>query len=602
MGTFTHFTNTSSNITEMLNEAAKDKKISKAEVDFDLLSVRTFIQSTQNPEWTLIQEPLEKMFDEQMLKSDTLLIRQDYEINIRPYVTNQLLQHVEIELLSNKEKSKVIAIFKKGSIFPCDKNLAKLLKREINRKKVRLGFLIAHFEAGLNASLIKLANVIKCNTPLQKDVRISIAESPGAILSIDDAIIKHYEKTQQQTKSFIDGVNPNELIFEYIKPQYGTNGRSCDGKLITVLEPKILYKEYKADEESVYTEEDETSVKYYSKVNGYVKNIAGVISISKEMSISSASFRNTGSIETGENKDISIHIDNKNSSDDAVGSGVRIDVKELNVKGTIGSNTKVKANQLSVGEQTHRNSQLEAVENANINLHRGNLKAKTVQINILENGTVTADDIHVKKMLGGEIIGERVIVEELTSNALIIASESIEIITISGEHNKLIINPNKIESFHKQVETLKTTLKTNKAIVMDLKKEYTKNLIEHKEQIDRIKVFQTRVIEATKNSKIPNKADMIRIREYKEKSEKIKSDGEHVHTIENKIMVAELELQKLYEAELHAKITHQGSYNGSTQVLFLDVKTSQEYSIFPEGVYKKIVLIKDGIDKKISLE
>ena len=600
MVSFTPFIKTSLNITDTLNEAAYDRKIPKEEVDFDLLGVQTLVQSSKYPEWTIINETLEKIFDEKIVRSESLHMQQEYKVKIRPYERNKLLENVQIELVSNKANSKVVATFKKGSMFPCDKNLAKLLKREINRKKLRLGFLIVHFEKELNSTLIKLANTIKCNIPLQKDVRILIAESPGAIFAIDDAIILHYAKAEKQKNNLVDGVDPEELVFEYIKPKNGINGRACNGKYITVTKPKIMYTQYKPDEETISVQETETSVKYYSKINGYVKNIAGIISISKEMSISNASFRNTGSIDTGENKDISVNIQNNDSSDDAVGSGVSIDVKELNVKGTIGSNAKVKANDLNVGEQTHRNSQLEAVENAKVHLHRGNLKAKTAQINILENGTIQADDVHVKKMLGGEIIGQRVVIEELTSNTTIIASESITIHSISGDNNKLIINPNKIDSFHKKVEALRAALKTQLAVVKEIKKQYTKNLREHKEQQDRIKVFQARITEATKNSKTPNRADMVRIKQYKNEAEKIKNEAEHIHTIDNEILVTELELEKLYEAELHAKIVHEGRYNGATQVIFMDIKTSQEYSMFPEGIYEELFFKKDGPDKKIS--
>lgn len=597
---FTPITKISLNITSSIIETAKDRKIKPEDVDFDLLGIQTLIQSDKYKEWTIIEEPLEKIFDDNSLRSYDLQIRQEYKINLRPYVPNKFFEHIHIEIVSNKTKSKFVATFKQGTLFPCDANLAKLLKKEINRRKLRLGLLIGHFEEGLNSILIKLSKVIKCNTPLPKDVRITIASSPNPEFAIDDAIISHYEKNEKKKKNLIDGVNANELIFEYIKPKYGINGRSCSGQHIVVAPPQILHAHYTPDKTTVEIKEDENSVKYYSIVDGYVKITTGIVSISKEMSLKSASFRGTGSIDTGENKDISINIHNKNSSDDAVGSGVSIDVKELNVKGTVGSHAKVKANDLSVGEQTHRKSQLEAVENAKIHLHRGNLKAKTAQIEILENGTVVADEVYVKKMLGGEIIGRKVIVEELTSNTTIIASESIEIHAITGEHNKLIINPNKIETYHEKAEALKIETKTNKALLAEIKQQYLKNLSEHNEQLDRIKVFQKRAVEATKAGKQPNKTDVIRIRLYKNEVEKLKTEAAHLHTKENEFISTEQELENLYEAELYAKVSYKGRYDGSTQVIFIDVKTSKEYSMSPEGVYKELFLEKNGDDKKIS--
>ncbi|QOY54042.1 DUF342 domain-containing protein [Candidatus Sulfurimonas marisnigri] len=594
---FTPITKISFNIISTINEVAKNRNIKQSDVDFDLLGMQTLIQSGVHKDWTIIEKPLEKVFDEDTLRSNTLFVKQEYKLKLRPYMQNKFFENIKIEIALNKAKSKVVATFKKGSVFPCDKNLAKLLKKEINHRKLRIGLLIGHFEGTLNSTLIKLSKVIKCNTPLQKDLRITIASSPGAVFSVDDSIILHYEKNE---KKFIEGVDVNELIFEYIKPKKGIHGRSCNGNQITVSEPKVEFSQYKPDKETIETKEDENSVKYYSKVNGYVKNESGFISISKEVSIKSASFRGTGSISTGEDRDISINIHNENSSDDAVGSGVSIDVKELHVDGTVGSHANVKATDLSVGEQTHRNSQLEAVENAKIHLHRGNLKAKTAQIEILENGIVVADDVHVKKMLGGEIVGKRIIVEELASNTTIIASESIEIYTISGQHNKLIINPDKIESYHEKAEALKEEIKIKKTLLAETKKQHEKDLSEHNKQLDRIKVFQKRVINAIKAEKAPNRTDVIRVKQYKNEAEKLKNKAALIADEENEIIQTSTELEKLYEAELHAKIVNKSRYDGHTQVIFVDVKTSQEYTMLPEGVYKELFLKKDGDDKKIS--
>ena len=598
MSHFTPFIKNSINITSTINEAAKDRNIQKEKVDFDLLGVQTLIKSDKYTQWTFIEEPIEKIFDEETIQSHSLQIRQEYKIKIRPYQVNNIAENIHIT--SNKTKSKIVATFKKGTIFPCDKNLAKILKREINRKKLRLNILIGHFEKNLNSTLIKLAKTVKCQTPLHKDIKIIIAQSPGVILPINDAIIPHYKKIQEEKKSYIDGVDADELIFEYIKPKRGKNGRNTQGKYIVTPKPVIKYDNYQPDDKTIRVQEDSNSIKYYSKIDGYVKIASKVVSISNDVAIKSASFRDTGSIETGENKDINVTINTKNSSDDAVGSGVNIDVKNLNVKGTIGSSAIVKANELSVDEQTHRNSQLEAVENAKIHLHRGNLKAKTADINILENGTIEADDVHVKKMLGGEIIGHRVTVEELASNAVITASESITIGRISGEHNKLIINPNKIKTYHENIEKLKTKLRTKKNKLTKIKVQHTADLTQHKERAQRIKVFQKRIATAIKTKTAPNKADMLRIKQYQDKTIKLEKDIENINSIENRINDINNELEKLYEAELHAQIINKSKYNGQTQVTFVDIKTSQEYSMIPDGIYKKIFLEKDGDDKKIS--
>lgn len=601
MASFTPFTKTAVNVTDLLAEAAKDRLLDPKEVDFDLLGIQTLVKTPKHKEWTIIEEPLEKLFEEKLIKSQLLEIRQEYEIRIRPFEQSKFLKDIQLSILTNKTKSKVVAVFKEGTVFPNVKNLAKLLRNEIYRRKLRLGLLVQHFEKTLNSTLIKLSKAVKPGVVLKKDVRITIGESPGPLLPVDDEIILHYKKKQHEERNLIDTIDAGDLMFEYIKPQIGKNGRGCDGKFFEVRKPKIMYDRYKPDLSTIEIVEDDESVKYYAKREGYYKDEFGLISVSQKVAIESATFKNTGSINAGEDKDISVNIAKSNSNDDSVGSGVKIDVKELNVEGTIGASAKVKAQALSVGEQTHMKAELEAVEHAKIKLHRGKLKAKTAEIDILENGTVEADEIHVKKMLGGEVIGRHIVIEDLVSNTMVIASELIEVEKISGEHNQLIINPKKIEAYHDKIESLKTEYKEKKLSVEKSLEGIAKEIAEHEEQLDRIKTFQKRVLAATKAGKTPNKSDVLRIRLYKDNAKKLEAQSQKIALEEKELAQAQEELDKMYEADSHAKIINKSGYDGTSKVIFIDVQTNEHYSMTPNGEYPVLVLQKEGSEKKIGL-
>ena len=183
------------------------------------------------------------------------------------------------------------------------------------------------------------------------------------------------------------------------------------------------------------------SIRFYATQSGYVKRQNGIFSISHELRLKGASFKDTGSIETGSDKEIHVKINHEDDSKDAVGSGVNIDVQTLDVKGTIGSNTKIQACDVTIGAQTHKRSQIEVQENATIHLHRGDLKAKNATIEILEAGKIEAQTVRITKMMGGEIIADHVIIDTLYSNANITALKSITIQSIVGDGNNLIINP-----------------------------------------------------------------------------------------------------------------------------------------------------------------
>ncbi|MEA1920040.1 MAG: flagellar assembly protein A [Campylobacterota bacterium] len=602
MTKFTPVIKTATHVQKALTQAAKDRKIPLNKVDFDLLSVQTYFKTPKHPEWTLLDTELERMFNEKTIRSNALELRQEYEIRIRPYESNYLPLTLNMGLAANKTKSKVLALIKSGNILPCVSDIKELVKNEIYRKKLKAGLFIGLFEPGLDESIANFVDNSPCETPLENETRISIALSPGPISPIHDSIIYHYNKQEKSDNTMIDGIDANELIIEYIKPKAGQNGRSCTGQHIEVREPKTDYATFLKSDETIIKKDDAKSIFYFSKIPGYVKNEGGNISISNEVSIKAATFRGTGSIDPGKEKDITVNIKGKKSSEDSIGTGVNIDVKELNVDGTIGSNVKVKADALNVGEQTHRNSELEALEHATIKLHRGKLRAKTATIDILETGTVIAEEVKVKKMLGGEIIAHRVVIDELMSNAKITALESIEILSIFGDGNKLYIDPNKIESYHEKIETLVQSINTEEKAFKASQLDYTDRFTKHKNLAPRIKSFQKKVIAATQAGKQAMKADVLRIKQYKKSSEALKEHAQNIAIKGQEIETLKADLEKLYEADIHAKVIHHGVYNGHTQVIFVDTKTGEEYSITPERRYKSIYIDKVGDKKMINWE
>ena len=68
------------------------------------------------------------------------------------------------------------------------------------------------------------------------------------------------------------------------------------------------------------------------------------------------------------------------------------------------------------------------------------------------------------------------------------------------------------------------------------------------------------------------------------------------------IQLIQEKLESLYEADLHAVVTHFGMYNGHTRITFIDPKTRQEYGISPTKNVTHIRLKKDDDQKKFQLD
>ena len=585
---FTPVVRNSNSIAKSLLEFSKDRNIPTKLLDFELISYETLIKREHDTEYKVIQKESE-ISREDLLNDETHII-QEYSIKIIPLSPSS--SPIKLLLSANKQKTKAVVTIQKGSVFNQDAHLLRELKQMIWHKKLRAGLFIDMFETNLEPQLKKLLKLLPYGKPLYKDIKFVVAQGIESQPPMHAKIEKIYEQKEQEVHSIIEGVTKGDLVIKYIKAKEGSDGRACNGKFLYALAPSTKVSEPKIDE-SIVKKELPDFIEYYANENGYVLYYKGNLSISKTLNLEGADFKSTGDIEAGEaSKDISVNIAHKKSqSEDAIGSGVNIDVKTLNVDGAVGSNVTISTDDLVVDAQTHKRSQMEVANSANIKLHRGDLIANDAEIDILETGKVTAHrTIYIKKMVGGEAIAPVVKVDQLFSNSTIIASELIEIKSIHGEDNKLIINPDVINSYHKDIATLKEKIKeTHKKLKVESEL-FTSKAHEHSEQIDRIKTFQKRIILATKSGKTPMKQDVIRVRTYKRESEKLTLTKELLAKEQAQIKLLEEELEAMYSKDLQAKIIMHTSYDGNTKVIFINPKTADELMKLPKGTIETISL------------
>jgi hypothetical protein len=592
----------SSNVAQDLKKVSLTQKIAVEKLDFDLLSFETYFKETTDEEWQLLRESnLLSQTTEMEIRSPHFQIRQEYHIHIRLHNPHPYMD-LNFSIATDKTKSKAIAIINPTSKIPLKKGVQEWIKEAIVRKQLRHGLLIGLYDLDLDREINRLIIKIQKEGPLSLPYRLPVGEFFLPILPINDKVILHY-KDQNKTNSFIEGVHPDDIILEYLLPKYGRDGRACTGEHIPVPDPIVKFATYiLIDPETIKSEQNEESIRFYATVSGFVERKQGMFFISQELQIESASFKQTGSIETGFDKDISIKINKKVDSEDAVGMGVNIDVQKLDVSGTIGDNAKIQACEVNIGSQTHKKSHINVTEIANIHLHRGNLKAKEANITILEAGKVEADIIRIKKMVGGEIIGREIHIETLHSNARVTALESITIQNIEGEGNNLVINPLAIENYKDQISDLEINIRDLNSKIHIESKEFIDRKLKLKNQIERMKQIQERVLIKQKKGENPLKADLIRLQQYKTEADRLKVCADVIKEYEESLKLLEESAEKLYEADLHGVVTHYGTYNGHNRILFIDPRTQREYGISPEGKVTRIRLVQEGEDKSILLE
>ena len=602
MADFTPVTKASTNIKEDLRLAASDRKIRADEIDFDLLSYETYYKRFDDTEWHPMNgSNLLAQITAEEIHSSEFLLSQEYQIRIRPFVPHQYLD-LRFSVAMSKAKGIVTALIDPASTIPLKKGVQEWIKEAIDHKKLRLGFMIGMADEELRDEIIRLLAKIQKHGPLTQPYPLRIATFFPPVPVVNDAIILHYQK-DNKNKSMIEGVQPGDLLIEYILPKAGCSGRGCDGVPIVVPEPIIKYADaIKVDDATIETRKDEKSIRYYARISGFVKRENGVFQVAQVLNLESVSMKKTGSIEPGMDKDISLEVNQEAFSEDAIGMGVHIDVQTVNISGTVGENTQIKAEDLSIGAQTHRKSVIDVTQGANIQLHRGELKAKEANIDVLEGGRVEADVVRVNKMLGGEIVARKVYVDVLYSHGRIVALESIEINRITGEGNSLIINPDAVLAYHEKITKMLDKIQERESAL----KEDKENLHERQQLFQgknaRIKHFKQRILNAQQSGKEPMKADMVRIHQYKAEASQLSLAASKLSEAEKYLEDLNASLGKLYEADLHGVITHFGVYDGNSRVMFIDPKTHEEYSIFPKGAVAHITLELSGDRKRLRMD
>jgi len=590
------------NINLTLDEFSKEYKVDVAELDFDIHKTTTYYQVGIEKEAKEITDAnLEKVLSPKNLRSPKLLLHQTYDIMIKPKKKDKNY-FLNFSFMANENKTKAMVVIKPDSILIPNSQTEAQIISQIRSKMAQMGLLVKLFDQKLHPNVRKMLILIKKEKSLNKEYKFVVAQSLDVIPPVDEELVLHYVK-DEESKSYVDGVNSGDLIVEYIMPKKGEKGRSLKGAIIDDIEPKFTYGEIIIDEHFEEKIEKEKKL-YYAKKDGYIEHEHNRFSIANSLQVANVSFKGTGSIKTEENQNVDLKIVDDDHTKDAIGGGVKVDVASLDVSGSVGGNAEVNAATIDVGAQTHKNSVLEATESANIKLHRGNLKAKYATIGILETGTIEAEIANIERTVGGEVRAKEVYVDEIVSNSIIIASNIIEIGYISGEANKIYIKPSMVGDREERTNILKKKIDEHQKEINESSIQHVKAIGLFKESSERIKSFKKKFVDAQKAGIKPPVHVTIKLKQFKQETQKIKEQSLKIDEMNKENALFVEELNKELDAVFHAKvILKKGSWNGKSEVIFVDPHDGKEYIYQPKGKEKCIYLVKkeDEISVKYDM-
>ena len=478
------------NVAKEMLSIAKSYEVKVDSLDFNILEVQTYTRmndGTKETEWeSVAEDELYELDDKTALLNPHFQIKQTYEIEIfSPSHENRVpCQNLKIAVGANASKCKVYLSIGVGSTIEYSPSLEDDLRTLINKRKVRAGILINIFDEMVEDVISKITAQARVEDKIEYSVATTllIAEGFEPTKTTDDKLILYFEnksevdenaKIDYASRGFIQSVKKDELLIEYIKPKMGVPGRNCRGEFMQPTEPIISNEVTFNVSDSIKIIDGDDSIKYNSNENGYIAFEDNTYFIKTDMDVGEISFKTTGSINSGVDSDVSLNVKEADAIKDAIGTGMHVEVTEIDIDGNVGSNAKVIALKATIGGQTHKTAMIKA-DKLDINVHKGKAEGKNIKITRLEHGEVDGNTVYITQALGGQIRAKEIDIEICASHVKATASKRIEIQKLHGSENIFTIDPVLKQDAQDGLSDNKDAIQELKNDIRDLGKEVTK--------------------------------------------------------------------------------------------------------------------------------
>jgi len=476
------------NVAKEIFNIAKSYDIKPELLDFNILDVQTYTRmEVKDTEWELVaNDELYELDDDSALLNQFFQIKQTYEIEIfsKHKDEESIFNNLKLAVGANASKCKVYLSIGAGSTIEYQPSLERELLIEINKRKIRAGILINIFDEMVTDVASKISAHVRVEEKVKykKNETFLIAEGHEPTATTNDSLVLHYEekkdidehtKIDYSSRDFIQSVKKDEILIEYIKPKNGKPGRNCRGEFMQPEEPLVENEVTFSIDDTIKEVDTLDSVQYIAVENGYITLEDNSYTIKKEVDVGEITFKTTGSINSGVDSDVNISVSESDAIKDAIGTGMKVEVTEIDIDGNVGSNASVIAKKASIGGQTHSSAVIRA-DKLDIHVHKGKAYGKNIHVTRLEHGSIDGDIVEVTQALGGSIRAKEIEIEICASHVKATASRRIEIKKMQGSENIFTIDPllkkDAQEGLHNNQDDIKELEKNIKLLNTEIKK------------------------------------------------------------------------------------------------------------------------------------
>jgi len=602
------------NVAKEIFNIAKSYEIKPELLDFNILDIQTYTRvnnAEQESEWEAVTpEALHELKEEESYLNPDFQIRQTYEVEIfsKRADEEELYKNFKTAVGANATKCKVYLSIAGGSSVDYTSRFEDNFIDLINKKKIRAGILVYIFDAMLPDVVSKISARIRLEQHLEfeKTETHLIAEGFEPTPTTNDALILHFENNQElndnekidyASRGFIQSVKKDELLIEYIKPKHGKPGRNCRGEYIKPTEPVVRYEPTFKVDSRIRVVEDEKSIKYYARENGYIAFEDGTYVIKNEVDVGEVSFKTTGSIQSGVDSDVEMSVKETDAVKDAVGTGMTVEVTKITIEGNVGSNAKVIAKEAVIHGQTHRTAIVQA-DDLEINIHKGKAYGENIRVTRLEHGEIEGEKVKVAQALGGIIGGKEIDIEICTSHVKVIATKRIEIQKLKGSENTFTIDPLFQKEAKKTLDANQEKIKKLKLKQKELQEELKKQMHLLKEATPAFLEIKKRLLHYKKNGIKMPASFVKKYKQFQSMQETVKNLKTEVAVTQDTLNLLTSKISSLQENIFDARVINRDKWVGYNEIRFKLVDPPMELVYKPvEGSHEhvfKLVEIDEG--------
>ncbi|MCK9491222.1 MAG: FapA family protein [Sulfurimonas sp.] len=605
------------NVAKELISIAKSNDVNIHSIDFNVLDVQTYTRVNKENEEVDWEEAtdgeLETLLTEKNLLNKYFGIKQMYEIEVFSKLPNDPYQDFHLAIGANATKCKVYLSIKEDSQLSYNKNLEQDLRTLIDKSKVRANILIKVFDSMVENVVSKIAAYVRVqeSAKYEKSEMHLVAESYEPILTQNDALILHYEKKQKvgeqekvnyANRGFIKSVKKGELLIEYIKAKKGKAGRNCRGEFLDPREPLESNTPNFSTDNTIEVINSDSKIEYKAVENGYVVLDGNSYTIKSDIDVDEISFKSTGNISAGLDSDVSISVTESDVMKDAIGTGMKVEVSEIEIEGNVGPNAQVIAVKARVGGQTHKTASVKA-DDLRINVHKGKAFGKKVYITRLEHGEVDAEVVDIVQSVGGNIRAKEITIQSCGSYVNATASRFIEIKKLQGSENIFTIDPllkgSVKEGLKQNKEDISKLEKNVKSIKQEIE-QYTEVVQKNKASFDDVR---RRLVHYKKNNvKMPS-SFVKQYNKFKKAKEHLVKIKKEYSSKKDYLALLTTKTASFQDNIFNARIINRDRWVGHNEIIFRLVDPPIEVAFKPaEGSPDKIFAIVESDDGIYKIE